>query len=187
MQQERRLSRKQLGGIFAGGVIAATTTSVLAASPMMTAIPVIGDDAFEILEHDHRRIKTYLERLINDSATRRDTLMNLSTLFTVHNATEENYVYPAVANIAHLPNDAAELFHQQDEAKSVVWSLHHIGRTQGYDSQAFTEMATTLLHAALKHVHLEESRDFPRLRAALGPVHLAELTHEVRQFRSRFS
>ena len=187
MSTSTRVSRKALGGLVLGGIAAASALPAFAMPPSKQAIPYTGNDVFEILENDHHAIKHCLDTLIADIPKRHTTLMALSALFTIHNATEENYVYPAVGKIAKLPNDAAALFHQQDEAKTVVWSLHEIGKTEGFASQAFTDTAQQLLAAALAHVHQEETRDFPALRTALGPQHVAELTHAVRAFRQRFA
>ena len=95
-QQSERLllSRKQLGGLFLGGIAAATTLPALAQSSTATPVPFTGSDAFDILVADHHRIKHHLELLISDVGSRRDTLLAVSALFTVHNATEENFVYP---------------------------------------------------------------------------------------------
>lgn len=187
MDKQPVFSRKQLGGLVVGGIAIASTASAFAQSAVAMPVPVSGGDAFEILEADHKRIGAHIKRLIIDVEGRRDTLDALSALFTVHNATEENYVYPAVGKIAKLPEDSATLFHQQDEAKTVVWTLHEIGKHQGFASPRFTETAETLLHAATAHVHLEETREFPMLRVALGSKGVADLTHEVRAFRRRFA
>ena len=58
---------------------------------------------------------------------------------------------------------------------------------EGFASDQFTDLSRKLLAAALAHVHMEETRDFPKLQAALGAQGNAELTRSVRAFRQRFA
>lgn len=183
------LSRKQLGGLVLGGIagIATSASPAFAQSEMMMAVPMTGEDAFEILKHDHKRIKEHLEKIISDPDSRPERLKALTMLFAVHNATEETFIYPAVGKVAMHPQDTEELFHQQDGGKELLWSIHEIGMKEGFKSELFTNTTKELLSAALAHVHLEETRDFPKLYAALGDERVARLTQDVREFRRRLS
>ena len=183
------LSRKQLGGLVLGGIagIATSASPAFAQSDMMVPVPVTGEDAFAILKHDHKRLKEHLERIISDPNGRRERLTDFTMHFAVHNATEETFIYPAVGKVTLLPGDAEELFHQQDGAKELLWALHEIGITEGFKSERFTNTTKELLAAALAHVHIEETRDYPKLYVALGHERVARLTHEVREFRRRLA
>jgi hypothetical protein len=189
MEQESTFSRKQLGGLLLGGVagIAASVSPAFAESDMMMPVPMRGEDAFQILKHDHKRLKEHLERIISDPDDRPERLMDFTMHFAVHNATEETFIYPAVGKIALHPDDAEELFHQQDGAKEILWALHEIGTTAGPKSARFTNTTKELLATALAHVHLEETRDYPKLYTALGHERVKRLTHEVREFRRRLT
>ena len=84
----------------------------------------IGSDAIEILLNDHRAVQGILDQLPNAIGPQREELMErLKGLLTIHNASEENLVYPAIRELAKRPMHAGQLYHQQDEAKVVVWEL----------------------------------------------------------------
>lgn len=99
-----------------------------------------------------------------DPAEREHLLRELSNALTIHNANEENIVYPAIREVADRPDDAALLYHQQDEAKVAIWGLMSLPK-EGPD---FTRRFTELRNAILTHIRQEEAIDFPAVRAALG-------------------
>lgn len=149
-------------------------------------VAATGDSVFDILHNDHKRIHHMLNELIETVAGREQTLMELGSLFTVHNATEENFVYPAIAEVAGRKSDAVTLYHQQDEAKMVAWQLDALLHMREPEPEHFTALATKLRAAVLEHVAMEQNVDFPKLQAALGPQGTANLTDKVRAFRQKF-
>ena len=145
-------------------------------------IPTVGNDAIEILENDHDTIEMLLNELVDGSeAQRAGALEQLKTLLTVHNATEENLIYPAIHEIAARPMHAGKLYHEQDDAKVVVWKLSMLEP----GSEDFRATAVNLREAVLKHVRLEEEHEFPHLRDAAAEK-MTTLTTEVRRFRGTF-
>ena len=67
-----------------------------------------GADAVEILVNDHRVIKQLLTELPDATGqARADLLQRLKAILTIHNATEENFVYPAIHEIAGRPSTRA--------------------------------------------------------------------------------
>lgn len=149
--------------------------------------PVAGDDAIEMLENDHRLIKDLFTKLLAASQVSEQSLVleNLKAVLTVHNATEENLVYPAVRVAASRAKDADTLYHQQDEAKVGIWKLNAIlmGALKNED---FGKHARELQDAVLAHVRKEEQTEFPHLRNALKGKGLTHLTDAIREFRSKF-
>lgn len=142
----------------------------------------VGNDAIEILLNDHTKVKGLLNQLPDAQGSRRkDVLEQLKGLLTVHNASEENLVYPAIRELAKRPMHASQLYHQQDEAKVAVWELD-----MHPDDPAFSEKATKLRAAVLAHVGQEEEHEFPHLRDALEPQQMQELTEKLRKFRQEF-
>ena len=142
-------------------------------------LPVSGDDALQILENDHRAVKGLLMALPRaESAERARLLEELKSALTIHNATEENIVYPAIHDIAQRPMHAGRLYHQQDEAKVLVWELSQLDPS---DAQ-FTKKAERLRDAVLAHVEDEETSEFPQLREVAGDK-LSSVTQAVRDFR----
>jgi hemerythrin superfamily protein len=152
----------------------------------MTTMTTTGNDAIEILLNDHEVVKRLFEELENAEAGARATVLEqLKTLLTVHNATEENLVYPAIRFVAARKRDAETLYHQQDEAESSLWSIDATikGVIDGEDAD---EQIRTLHKAVLAHIRKEEETEFPHLRQALKGSALKRLTDDVRTFRNNF-
>jgi hemerythrin superfamily protein len=152
----------------------------MAAKTNANSAPVVGNDAVEILENDHRRIKALLSELAEgDEANRAATLDELKALLTIHNASEENLVYPAIRVIGRHPGQSDTLYHQQDEAKVAVWELDMLSE----DGRDFEARAKKLQSAVLAHIKKEEEHEFPHLREAAGEEALQELTGALRELR----
>ncbi len=148
-------------------------------------IATTGDDAIEILENDHKAVRALFGELAaGDGSARGEILERLKALLSIHNATEENLVYPAVGFLAHRKKDAETLYHQQDEAELGLWQIDAMlkGSLDGDVSVQIDELQT----AVLAHVRKEEQTEFPHLRDALKAKGLAQLTNDVREFRARF-
>jgi hemerythrin superfamily protein len=140
-------------------------------------------DAIDLLLDDHRQIKNLLKRLVDgDSAVVPGVTEQLKRLLIVHNATEENLVYPAIHTIAQRPMHARTLYHQQDDAAVAFWE---IGNLQPGDDE-FQRKAADFSDAVLLHVHQEEEHEFPHLREALAAEDVLQLTEEVTAFRRTF-
>jgi hemerythrin superfamily protein len=146
-------------------------------------LPVVGTDAIAILENDHKVVKQLLDELTQTSGNERTAVLErLKAVLTIHTATEENLVYPAIQELAKRPIHAGQLYHQQDEAKVVVWELGMMD--QG--DPGFQSKATKLREAVLAHAQREEESEFPHLREAVDAGGLAKLTADVRRFRNSF-
>jgi hemerythrin superfamily protein len=150
------------------------------------SVPFAGNNAIEILENDHEVVKGLFGRLAEaeDPAERSSLLEQLKAVLTVHNATEENLVYPAVRFAAGRTKDAQTLYHQQDEAKQGIWELDAILKGS-LDGEDFGSRVAELQKAVLAHVRKEEETEFPHLRDALKGKGLTKLTEEVREFRTK--
>ena len=143
--------------------------------------PVIGNDAIEILENDHRRIKQLLADLVEaaDDDARSEVLDELKALLTIHNASEENLIYPAVRVLGKHPSESDKLYHQQDGAKVAVWELDMLAE----DDDDFEARAKKLQSAVLGHIDKEEKTEFPHLRETAGEEAMDELTAALRELR----
>jgi len=146
--------------------------------------PAVGNDAIEILMNDHVAAKGLLADLVGatEPAKRTAILQKLKAALTIHNATEENLVYPAVRDVAKRPHESEKLYHQQDEAKVVIWELDMLSE----DPDEFEERAAKLQAAVEAHIRKEEETEYPHLREALGRDGLDKLTAAVREFRDSF-
>jgi hemerythrin superfamily protein len=152
-------------------------------------LPVRGSDATEILINDHDVIKRMLDDLATSTQmkSRKTTLEQLKGILTIHNATEENLVYPALRQIARKRSEALQLYHETAEADMLVFKLDSMLK-EGQDDE-FTRAAEKLRDAVFEHIEDEEQSAFPHLQKAADAQQARTLTEEVRKFRSalRFS
>ncbi|MDQ2907779.1 MAG: hemerythrin domain-containing protein [Candidatus Eremiobacteraeota bacterium] len=146
-------------------------------------IPTVGNDAIEILVNDHQRIKQLLGQLTDGpQAQRTSTLEALKETLTVHNATEENLIYPAIREIAGRKMHSSELYHETAEADVALWQLSMMSPTD----DTFASTATKARDAIEKHISSEEESEFPHLRDSADTTQQQTLTSKVKQFRDRF-
>jgi hemerythrin superfamily protein len=140
-------------------------------------------DAIDLLLSDHQQIKDLLTRLVEDDGTDgADVTDQLKAILVIHNATEENLVYPAIHSLAQRPIHARTLYHQQDDAAVAFWEL---GNLEPGDAE-FQRQAADFRDAVLAHIQQEEEHEFPHLREALAPEDALQLADEVYEFRQTF-
>jgi iron-sulfur cluster repair protein YtfE (RIC family) len=171
--------RSATGLIAASALIPFAPKSALA----QTALPGGAPDVIALLETEHREALDLIARIIasNDAHDRAAMLQTLGDALTIHNANEENIVYPAIREAAHRPDDAAMLYHQQDEGKMLIAQMTQMDKT----SADFTDAAKKLQTALATHIHQENTVDFPAVRAAVGP-RMAELNAQTAQLRAHW-
>ncbi len=146
-------------------------------------LPVRGDDAVEILENDHEVIKELLSRLTTATNSKRaDVLELLKGVLTIHNATEENLVYPAIQKVAGSKLESQHLYHETAEADVLFFELDGLLK-EGNDEE-FARKALKFQEAVLHHIDEEENKAFPRLEENADPQNAATLTASMREFRS---
>jgi hemerythrin superfamily protein len=150
--------------------------------PGEVQLPVRGRDTVEILENDHVVIKELLGRLAQGEGAPRQTLEQLKGVLTIHNATEENLVYPALNKVAHKKAESEQLFHETAEADTLLFELDALLK-EG-DEATFKAKAKKFANAVLHHIEEEESTAFPQLKKGSQPDQAAMLTESVREFRS---
>lgn len=152
-------------------------------------LPVRGNDAVEILINDHEQIRGMLTRFTDatDAEERESILEQLKGALTIHNATEENLVYPALAKVAGKKAEAQKLYHETAEADMLVFEIDSLLK-EG-DEETVEEKADRLQAAILEHMDDEEQKAFPHLQQNADPDEAAMLTESVRDFRGaiRFS
>ncbi|HEY2473598.1 MAG TPA: hemerythrin domain-containing protein [Candidatus Cybelea sp.] len=147
-----------------------------------TLLPVRGSDAVEILRNDHQVIKSLLNELtITGPQERRRTLDQLVGVLTIHNATEENLVYPAINKLASSKLESQHLYHETAEADVLVFELDAL--LKAGDVSQFGVKAEKLQEAVLAHIDEEESKALTRLLEIGDPQKVEELTESIRAFR----
>ncbi len=146
-------------------------------------LPVRGRNAVEILINDHQVIKGLLQELTEASAKkqRKDVLERLKGALTIHNATEENIVYPALNKVARKRAEAEHLYHETAEADIALFELDNLLK-EGEDSK-FAAKAKKFHSAVLQHIENEETSAFPHLQEKADQKQAKMLTDSVRAFR----
>ena len=148
-----------------------------------TLLPVRGDDTVEILTNDHDVIKGLLRDLIEaDASDREGVLERLKGVLTIHNATEENLVYPALNKAAGSRVESQHLYHETAEADVLLFELATMlqeGEADDFDAKA-EKFAGAIAH----HIEEEENKAFPRLRDNVELEQAEMLTDSVRTFRA---
>ncbi|HEV3154450.1 MAG TPA: hemerythrin domain-containing protein [Candidatus Baltobacteraceae bacterium] len=149
----------------------------------MNVLPARGNDAIEILVNDHETIKSLLSQLTQASdGTRKGMLEQLKAVLTIHNATEENLVYPALREVAGKKAESLKLYNETAEADSMLFQLDTMLK-EG-DVSKFGKVAEQLQAAILEHIDDEENKAFPHLEKGAEPQQAQMLTQSVREFRS---
>ncbi len=151
---------------------------------MSELLPVRGNDATEILINDHEVIKRLLSELTQSAAGEgmKNTFEQLKGVLTIHNATEENIVYPALREVARKKWESQRLYNETAEADVLVFKLDTM--MQEGDFADFPRTAEKLRDAILEHIEDEEQKAFPHLTDSAEPMQAQMLTESVRKFRS---
>ena len=149
-------------------------------------LPTHGSTTVKILKHDHQVIARLLTALARAPKLeeRRDALTDLKAALVVHNATEENLVYPALQTIAGKKAESQHLYHDTAEADVLIFELATMLQ-KGADSEFDAKVKA--LHAAIvAHVANEETSAFPALQEHMDAQQSEMLTAAVREFRGSF-
>jgi hemerythrin superfamily protein len=149
-------------------------------------LPVHGSNTIDILKHDHQVIARLLTALTQATTLddRKDALTYLKAALVVHNATEENLVYPALQTIAGKKAESQHLYHDTSKADVLIFELDTMLQKDA-DSE-FEAKAKELQTAVAGHISDEETSAFPDLQEHAGTIELEMLTSSVREFRSSF-
>lgn len=175
----RPITRRSATALISVAAVFAPFAKVEAQSQL----PGGATDVLTLLENEHRAALGLIDQIIasSDAQQRGRLLRQLADALTIHNANEENIVYPAIRDAAHKADDAATLYHQQDDAKVVIARL----MLQPKDDASFIDGVKSLRGALAAHIHQEETIDFPAVRAALGPK-LSQLNEMTAQLRAHW-
>lgn len=147
-----------------------------------TLLPVRGDDAVEILLNDHQVIKSLLSELTSAIGPRREEVLEqLQGVLTIHNATEENIIYPAINKVAGSKLESQHLFHETAEADTLLFELDSMLKER--DESAFSIKADRFADTVRHHIEEEEQKAFPRLQENSDARHSQILADSVRTFR----
>jgi hemerythrin-like domain-containing protein len=108
-------------------------------------------------------------------------LEQLKGVLTIHNATEENLVYPAINKVAGSKLEAQHLYHETAEADTLLFELDSMLKER--DESEFGPKAQKFADAVRKHIEEEEQKAFPRLQENADVQHSEILAESVKTFR----
>lgn len=142
-------------------------------------------DAIAMLIEEHDSIKALLARLADAQGNERsETLDQLKAILTIHNAVEENLVYPALQEIAGKKSESQKLYHETAEAAVLIYQIDSMLK-EG-DVADYERKAEKLQGAILEHIEDEEDSAFRHLRENATPEQTQMLTDAAQRFRTTF-
>jgi hemerythrin-like domain-containing protein len=142
-------------------------------------------DAIEVLLHDHREIRQYIEqfRSADDDEAKQDAFDKLVDELEHHTAMEEGIFYPRVMEkIEATEDEVREGIEEHHVAKVVIAEAQAIGP----DDEQWEAKVTVLCESVEHHVDEEESELFPKVRGGLDVGELGMLAADLQAFKDRF-
>jgi hemerythrin superfamily protein len=147
-------------------------------------LPMRGSSVHEIVVNDHETIKGLLNSLTHTTA-RDETMRILEQLkgaLTIHNAMEENLIYPALDKVAGHMLETQKLYHETASADIMVFQIDTMLK-EG-DNTKLAEKCKKLHDAVFEHIESEEKSALPHLEKGADSNESQMLLQSVREFRS---
>jgi iron-sulfur cluster repair protein YtfE (RIC family) len=142
------------------------------------------NDPIALLMTDHRRFETLLKD--GEASTerakkgRRDILKALTAELNVHEAIEEQILYPALEPHAEAHDVVLEGFQEHHVADLIVKELHDVATDDEQWGAKFKVLKENIEH----HISEEENIMFPAARATLPKEELLALGARMRKLKS---
>ncbi|HYN30924.1 MAG TPA: hemerythrin domain-containing protein [Dermatophilaceae bacterium] len=139
---------------------------------------VTDEDVVDVLSTDHREATALLAeiRAAVTPEERRELADQLISELVRHAVAEEMYVYPAMTK--HLADGESAVSHDVEEHQELETQMKELEALDAGDPRFLTVLAQ--LEATLAdHIHDEEDKHFPKLRASLPREELVSLAHQV--------
>ena len=132
-------------------------------------------DALKLLKDDHDKVKGMLEKLEKTTeraeVTRTEGLQSLKRELTVHEAIEEEILYPALKEFAKTKDIALEGYEEHHVVDSILAELEQTPTSDDTWAAKFTVMKENLEH----HIEEEEGEMFKKARQVMDEVELSDL------------
>ncbi|HYZ16338.1 MAG TPA: hemerythrin domain-containing protein [Candidatus Acidoferrum sp.] len=155
-----------------------------------TSVPTVsgemaGGNVVDTLLRDHEQIRGLLDGLDRASSAQAAVpiIERLKGILTIHNATEETIVYPALAKFAGEMFEPRKLYFETAEADVLLFDITNIAK--GNKEGDFGARCSKFTTAVRKHMETEEQHAFPHLQEKSDDKELANLGPAVREFRSK--
>lgn len=184
MPTYRNTSARDVAAIglgMAAGILASRILPPLFASASGSIRARMGEDPFEPLINDHRKIMATLsemEQCPTDARARRGTLfLALKRKLAKHAMAEEDVVYPMLQDQAGNAEQAKHLFSEHADMKITLFELENILKC-GDDWSRHVNRLRNLIES---HIREEEEEGFPALRHALSERRSRSLAGLIRR------
>jgi hypothetical protein len=176
----KKQSTLTTAGNIARGVAAMAVATVARSLPWSKD----EDDPIELLKTDHRRF----EKLMRDGEDtteravkgRGDILKALTSELSVHEAIEEQILYPALRPHAEAHAIVLEGIEEHHVADVLIKELHKVAK----DNEKWGAKFSVLKESVEHHIKEEERMMFPAARAALPREELLALGARMRTLKS---
>jgi hypothetical protein len=177
----KRRSTMESVGIIARGV------AITAVAAVAKRLPWAKDenDPIVLLQTDHRRF----EKLLKDGEDtteravtgRRELLDTLTRELTVHEAIEEQILYPALRPHAEAHDIVLESIEEHHVADAIIKELHEVRK----DAEKWGAKFKVLKESISHHIGEEEHKMFPIARGALAREQLLALGARMRTLKAQ--
>jgi hemerythrin superfamily protein len=176
------MTRRNFAALTSAVGLLAVVGEASAQSGSTTPASTAGEDPFQILADDHRRVEQLLQQIESGSPQQREALLKqLQKELTGHAVAEENIIYPAMVRLGRERRDAKELYDEHGQVKLALFDLEMMSK----DDRRWMERFSELRRSLTKHVQEEEKEDFPKLRQALDPQTLQLLGRRVQEEKQK--
>ena len=142
------------------------------------------NDPIELLKTDHRRFENLLKE--GEATTerakkgRREILKALTSELTVHEAIEEQVLYPALKPHAEAHDIVLESYEEHHVADIQIKELHEVST----DDEKWGAKFKVLKESVEHHISEEENRMFPAARGVLPKEELLALGAKMRALKA---
>lgn len=177
---EKQQTTLKTAGNIARGVAAIAVATIAKRLPWSKS----ENDPIELLKIDHRRFEKLLED--GEATTERaikgrgEILKALTTELTVHEALEEQLLYPALRPHAEAHHIVLEGIEEHHVADILIKELHKVRK----DNEKWGAKFSVLKESVAHHIKEEERMMFPAARAALAREELLALGARMRALKS---
>lgn len=186
--EARLMSRRTLGGLFAGGVALAADGALaqpapVRRDPIAASRGLMAGDWFQQVRAQHRAVDRQFALIegARGANQRRAYLRDLATLLTAHSIAEEVALYPGLAMAGFRPA-ADEAYRDQSEAKIAIAELDAMPDPL---APRFERRLADLKAAIADHVRQEENSWYPELQRRAGIMN-DKMTRDFRQSFRRY-
>jgi len=176
----RRFSTALQMGIL-GGILLSRLAPPLIAQLRGMAGSSVGEDPFDLLIRQHKRLLSLLDSMENaaDGGPARRAVLFLAFKRTIgkHAMAEEDVVYPLLHSETDRAKAAEQLYKEHAELKMHIFALQQ----NIQNPQQWRGHVRDLRDEISRHARQEEEVEFPRLRTLPGAAKSSFLNRNIRQ------